>query len=65
MKKWKEHQYFNLGIMLLSVVTVSLVLLAIVLNLGAVGQLLKTVQRVPRSMGFLAKRPSLANSAAV
>lgn len=46
MKKWKEHQYFNLGIMLLSVVTVSLVLLAIVLNLSAVGQFFKTVQKV-------------------
>ncbi|MBQ9967703.1 MAG: AI-2E family transporter [Oscillospiraceae bacterium] len=46
MKKWKEHQYFNLGIMLLSVVTISLILLAVVLNLGAVGQFLKTVQRV-------------------
>lgn len=46
MKKWKEHQYFNLGIMLLSIVSISLVLLAIVLNLGAVGQIFKTVQRV-------------------
>lgn len=46
MKKWKEHQYFNLGVMLLTVVTVSLVLLAIVLNLSAVGAFFKTVQKV-------------------
>ena len=46
MRKWKEHQYFNLGIMLLSIVSISLVLLAIVLNLGAVGQFFKSMQKV-------------------
>ncbi|MBP3633335.1 MAG: AI-2E family transporter [Oscillospiraceae bacterium] len=46
MRKWKEHKYFNLGAMLLCVGTISLVLLAIVLNLDAVGQMFKTIQRV-------------------
>lgn len=46
MKNWKEHKYFNFGVMLLSVVTISLVLLAVVLNLSAVGAMFKTVQKV-------------------
>lgn len=46
MKRWKEHKYFNLGAMLVSVVTISLVLLAIVLNLSAVGEMLKSIQSV-------------------
>ena len=46
MRKIKEHKYFNLGIMILGVVSISLVLLAIVLNLDAVGGLLKKVQVV-------------------
>ena len=46
MRRIKEHQYFNLGVMILSVVVISLVLLAIVLNLEAVGILLQKVESV-------------------
>lgn len=45
-QRWKEHKYFNLGIMLLSVVSISLVLLAIVLNLDAVAGIFRTIQSV-------------------
>lgn len=50
MKHWKEHKYFNFGVMLLCVIAISLVLLAIVLNLSAVGEMFKTVQRVVAPM---------------
>jgi len=43
MKRFKDNKYFHLGAMLLGVVTISTVLLAIVLNLEAVGQILGTV----------------------
>lgn len=46
MKNWKEHQYFNLGLMLLSIAAISIVLLAIVLNLPAVVKGVKTVLNV-------------------
>lgn len=46
MKRLKEHKYFNFGVMLLSVIAISLVLLAIVLNLEAVGKLLATIRSV-------------------
>ena len=37
MRRWKEHKYFTLGVMILAVVAISLVMLAVVLNLKAVG----------------------------
>lgn len=46
MKNWKEHQYFNLGLMILSIAAISIVLLAIVLNLPAVVKGVKTVLNV-------------------
>lgn len=46
MKNWKEHQYFNLGLMILSIAAISIVLLAIVLNLPAVAKGVKTVLNV-------------------
>ncbi len=46
MKNLREHAYFHLGAMILSVVTISAVLLAIVLNLPSVIQGVKTVAGV-------------------
>ena len=46
MKRIKENKYFHLGTMLLSVVSVSILLLAVVLNLKAVGGILRTVWKV-------------------
>ena len=43
MRRIKENKYFHVGAMLLGVVAVSFVLLAVVLNLEAVGRLLQTV----------------------
>lgn len=43
MKQFKENKYFHLGVMLLGVFSISLVLLAIVLNLQAVGQILSAI----------------------
>ena len=43
MKRFKENKYFHLGAMLLCVVTISIVLLAVVLNLEAVGRICKTI----------------------
>lgn len=43
MKNWKENQYFHLGMMILSIVAISIVLLAVVLNLSAVWEAVKTV----------------------
>ena len=46
MKKLKEHKYFHFGVMLLSVISISLGLLAVVLNLKAVGEIYDTISRV-------------------
>ena len=46
MKRWKEHKYFHLGVMLVTVLAIALGLLAVVLNLEAVGKLFKTIQTV-------------------
>jgi len=43
MKRIKNNQYFNLGAMLLGIITISIVLLAVVLNLEAVGQILRKI----------------------
>ena len=43
MKRFKENKYFHFGAMLLGVVTISILLLAVVLNLEAVGGILGTV----------------------
>ena len=43
MKRFKENKYFHFGAMLLGVVTISILLLAVVLNLEAFGGILKTV----------------------
>lgn len=43
MKRIKENKYFHLGAMLLGVVTISIILLAVVLNLEAVGGILKKI----------------------
>lgn len=43
MKRLKENKYFHFGVMLLSVFTISFVLLAVVLNLEAVGKLLNSI----------------------
>ena len=43
MKRIKNNQYFHLGAMLLGVITISIVLLAVVLNLEAVGRILRKV----------------------
>lgn len=43
MKQFRENKYFHFGIMLLGVISISLVLLAIVLNLEAVGQILTAI----------------------
>lgn len=46
MKQIKENKYFHLGVMLLGVITVGLVLLAVVLNLEAVGGMIRTISDV-------------------
>ena len=43
MKRIKNNQYFHLGAMLLGVVTISIVLLAVVLNLEAVGRIVRKI----------------------
>ena len=43
MKRIKNNQYFHLGAMLLGVITISIALLAVVLNLEAVGRILRKV----------------------
>ncbi|MBP3588297.1 MAG: AI-2E family transporter [Clostridia bacterium] len=43
MRRLKENKYFHFGAMLLGVVTVSIFLLAVVLNLEAVGGILSTI----------------------
>ncbi len=55
MKKIKEHKYFNLGMMILAVVAASLVLLAVVLNLGAVSRIVKKILDVfsPIALGVV------------
>lgn len=46
MKQFKENKYFHFGVMLLGVFAVSMVLLAIVLNLEAVGNILRSIGKV-------------------
>ena len=43
MKRIRENKYFNLGMLLLVVASISILLLAVVLNLDKVGKLLSTV----------------------
>ena len=43
MRRFKENKYFHFGMMLMGVVAISLVLLAVVLNLEAVGKILDTI----------------------
>ena len=43
MKRIKNNQYFHLGAMLLGVITISIALLAVVLNLEAVGRILHKI----------------------
>ena len=43
MKRFRSNQYFQLGAMLLGVVSVSIVLLAVVLNLEAVGGIVRKI----------------------
>ena len=55
MKRIKENKYFHLGILILSVVTIGIVMLAVVLNLEAVGKIFKTIGNVlsPLVVGFV------------
>ena len=46
MKRWKDHKYFHLGAMLVTVLAIALGLLAVILNLEAVGQIFKTIKSV-------------------
>ena len=46
MKRFRENKFFHLGAMLLGVVTISTFLLAVVLNLEAVGKIFKTISGV-------------------
>ena len=36
-QRWKEHKYFNLGVMLVSVIAIGLALLAVVITLRSFG----------------------------
>lgn len=45
-KNWKDNQYFHLGMMILSIVVISILLLAVVLNLSAFVKGVKTVLHV-------------------
>ena len=45
MKRFKENKYFSFGTMLLMVIVVGLVLLAVVLNLGAIGGILQAIRK--------------------
>ena len=53
--KIKENKYFNFGMMLLTVISISILLLAVVLNLDGVKTVLKTVYNVfsPLILGFV------------
>ncbi len=55
MKRLRDNQYFNLGAMLMTVVAISFVLLAIVLNLDGVKTVVNTVVKVfgPIIFGFV------------
>ena len=55
MKRLRDNQYFNLGAMLMTVVAISFVLLAIVLNLEGVKNVVGTVMKVfaPLIFGFV------------
>lgn len=55
MKRIKENKYFHLGILILSVVTIGIVMLAVVLNLEAVGKIFKSIGNVlsPLVVGFV------------
>ena len=55
MRRFREHKYFHLGVMVLGVVVISLALLAVVLNLDAVGEILSQIADVfsPIAIGLV------------